>query len=682
MDGIIRSTGIPKKFRVEELDFISEGVSLTVGKEDRIKTKFGAFLSLLVYTVLILATIYYTKKFIETEDPKIQYNMIVDSTSNKINLEDSDLYFFLFIQNPKSVPVESFPTEDFFNNPTFDDYENFNPNDFTNPDTSGAGDPGITRRVLQTGTTKENYFLSTSNLDSYFTYSLQYKVAEYTSSKTGEIFEQVNIANKTLIPCKEAAWFSDKQFREVIEENSFAKEMINQYGLCFNINKGVSLFGDSMTKKSGFLNFILSVCDETAPGATNCLGQGNIFNILEKNDGIKIILGALDPSVNNTKKFNPFSWALNIENSFKIDGFLRMKANVAIKKIEAITDHGWVIENKKSLQKGALHSVNLEFSSKFRFGTQKATQADGRGEFFMTTDTNSEVFEISFGASRVVDQFTRSYDTVLDLFGNIGGSIEFVILLIVLSFHWHENYTTSTRVRKALSDHLKLPSQLSQRETSIFGLCCKKTQPIAKDALDEILEDALSIEKLAEQSISCDLLYQFILEPEIIDLAPTIAVMSKAIEIKEQEKKEEEAKAAKKENRELGGSAKESEEKVVDLKQAYQKLLNLEPKQGDRVNGAIKQKYLQVIEDYRRHFELSSVDECFQQDESRKPHPKHIEATNIQGQFMPVREENYRESTHQPANFMTEPKGNFDQAFEAQKDGEQAAFYLDKPPQF
>ncbi len=689
MDGIIRSTGIPKKFRVEELDFISEGISLTIDNEDRIKTKFGAFLSLSVYTVLILATVYYTAKFFETEDPKIQYNMIVDSTSNKINLEDSDLYFFLFIQNPKSLPVESFLTEEQFNYGGSDNFDQeFNYNDFlASIDPTPEPDGGsVRRRVLQAGAALENYFLNMTTLDQYFSYKLQYRVAEYSSTKTGEIYEQLNIANKTLIPCKDTEWFSDKKFKAVLDENTFAREMIKQYGLCFNINKEVSLFGDSMTKKSGFLNFVLSVCNNNPVGSSpNCLGSAAIFKTLEDNSGIKIILGALDPSVNNTKKTDPFTWALNIENSFNIDGFLRMKANVAIKKIEAITDYGVVIEDKKSQYKGAMHRINLEFSSKFRYGALQATKSDGRGEYYMTTDVNNEIFEISFGASRVVDQFTRSYDTILDLFGNIGGSIDFVILLILFSFHWHENYTTSTRIRKALSDHLKLPNQLSQRETSIFGLCCKKTQPIAKDALDEILDETLSVEKLAEQSISSDLLYAFILEPEIKTLAPTIAVMAKAIEIKEQEKKEEEAKKAKKENGPTGGiEEKQANQDQVDLKQAYQKLLNLEPKQGDKINAAIKEKYLDVIERYRKLFNLSSPDDCFEQDASRKPQPKHVEAASIQAEaeLMPFRETQYRDSMNQNHPITNEPMPAPFNERDLAKEGEQAPLRADKPPQF
>ena len=667
MEGIIRSTTYPRKLKVEELDFFSEGVSLTVGQEDRVKTKCGAVLTISLYTLLILSSIYYLQRFIATDDPNIQYNVVIDSNSNIINMEKSDLYFVLLIQNPYSITKVNY-NDDYYddgsdyydeNGDYYDDSE-----DFYDPDSDPDYDPNA-RRILQSSTTSINYFLSFEDLKYYFNTTVQYQAKEYKVNTTGEIFTTLTVANKTLVKCNETDWYSKDNIREAILENKFSKSTIERFGLCLKINSGTTIFGDKLTQKSALVNFVLSVCDDTSAdteAAAFCVGTTNILDQLRKTGGIDITVGAIEPAINNSLKTDMFTWSLNIDNSFKVDGILNTIAEVRIKKIQAVTDHGWLIENKKTESKAAIFNMRSEFSTKFSYGDASPTP----DQYYMLPYDDLTIFTLNFVASRTTEEFTRSYDTILDLFGNIGGSIDFLALVLVILFHWHENYTTSTVMRKKLSENLKLPSDLSQRETSVFGLCCKKTRQSTKDALDELVDDALSFENLALLNISNSVLQETMFKPEILTISPIIAFMKKAIKAKKEEDEKEKNSLRSKEDKKAAKD--QEEEEKVDLKVAYQNFMNLELDHNE-FNGKIKQSFIKTIAEYQKIFSIENAESCFEQDQSQKPNQSNIKKQEleekpdgpIQDRFNPE-----NEALFEQKQFESEAGGNH-QTFAAQE---------------
>ena len=97
MDGFIRNTSYPTKLRLDELDFISEGIQVNVAGQDRVKSKTGAIISIILYTLLLCSLYYYLRQFLKTTDPKIQFNRSIQSQSFKYNLSESKLHFFLLI---------------------------------------------------------------------------------------------------------------------------------------------------------------------------------------------------------------------------------------------------------------------------------------------------------------------------------------------------------------------------------------------------------------------------------------------------------------------------------------------------------------------------------------------------------------------------------------------------------
>ena len=119
MDSLIRNTSFPTKLRFDELDFISDGISVNVAGQDRIKSKTGAIISIILYTLLGCSIYYYLRKFLMTTEPKIQFNRSIQAQSYKYNLTETKLYFFLLIQNPEGTSTSKFQNESFFENNEF-----------------------------------------------------------------------------------------------------------------------------------------------------------------------------------------------------------------------------------------------------------------------------------------------------------------------------------------------------------------------------------------------------------------------------------------------------------------------------------------------------------------------------------------------------------------------------------
>lgn len=614
MDGIIRSTSYPKKLKLEELDYFSEGVGITVEEDDRMKSKLGSFISICIYTLLILASYYYFTKFLDTTGPKIQYNVVTDSNgANPLNLAKSGTYFFMFIENPEKKSQETYVSEDSL----YSDLGSLEDSSDAAADDSAAR---RRRRILQIPT-PQNYLLKFEELPRYFSYQLDYIVSEYKKVGSSEMVEVVKRTKLDLIKCTDTDWFKNKTLQKILKQSEFALKSLTSYGICFRLGDRVSLFGDTMTKTFGYLSLNFTECDSTK--STNC--PTDAYEKIVAAKGVKVILGALEPTLNNSEKKDPFSWALNIDNSFNLDPLLEVKVNVAIKQIEAITDMGMVIEDQKKSTRGAIGKISYEFGSKFTYGSLSS------GDDYFLSKTDSKVyFSVNIMASRTIEQFSRSYDTILDLFGNIGGSIDFLIILFTICFHWHENYTTSARMRTVIGKSLNLPAQMRQRNDSVFSMCCKKTPGPTQEALDGLVEQTLSFERMASDAVTTKLVRKYLLPKEVSSLGSTVLMMELLLEAKKEEEKQKSKDSKRsaavansghshqtKDSDGVSLAPESDDQSELTPVAAYERLINLNTQSQPHL-AAVRSQFLSIIEEYRNTFKYSSVVECLESDGSKQ----------------------------------------------------------------
>src|SRR3990167_4942408 len=265
MDGVLKFTSVPKKLDLKELDFFSEGVGLKMGGEDRVKSYLGMFTSLCLYTLLGLATFYYLQQFLDESSPKIQYNRMIKPQASSFTVNEMGAFYFFLICNPSSK---------------------------LKPATESDGvTTGERRRILQT-TKPPNLYLTRAELEKYFVVSLSQEIIQFqTNPSGGEDYQIVQAAPKTLIPCSEAEWFIQEKLHD-----------------------SVKIFGDQLSRKSSRLRFKLDFCDSTTKAS--CLPDG--FDDILKADGLNLVVGSFEPSVDNSNKTNPWSFALNVDTQVNI----------------------------------------------------------------------------------------------------------------------------------------------------------------------------------------------------------------------------------------------------------------------------------------------------------------------------------------------------------------------------
>jgi len=608
MDGIIRNTAVPRKLNPDELDFYSEGAGINVEGSERNRNWLGATISLSTYVLIVLATYYYLTKFLDETNPKIQFNVKTEPVSNRFNLEQVELYPFLLISNPAASKNLKYSEED----PTFSDETD-----------QGVDTTEGERRVLQSAGV--NTYLDFTNYGYYFNMSLDYRLIQYKQTQTGDIVESTTIGKRTLIPCSDAAWVKNPKYQDYLNKSPFALGLIKRYGICMDIGSNTIISGDGMTKESARLYFSLSLCNDTSP---LCPEPNASWNQIANAGDLGVIIGTFEPFINNEQKKDPWNYAINTDNRIPIDALVSASASVYIKKLEAQTDFGRIIEDTKTESKAAVKNIRMDFASKLNLGTEQASQ-----EYTMLISQNDNFLDISFVASRTTEVFSRSYDTVLDLFGNIGGAIDFILILFTLCFNWYENLSSTLTMRRALVRRFNLPKRYEQ-PSSVFGLCnCRrKRDKFDGETLDSMGESALNFERMAEDAAITSFTQRVGLPAEIRALLPTVLFIENKMKIMDEaeEEKREKEKAKEKGKEKDGGkavspmetaqmlgadgensgmlkSAKKPEDENT-LKSAF----NLISIPSEDQHKPIRQEMLKIINEYCKRQNISNPEDLFE----------------------------------------------------------------------
>lgn len=536
MDGVLKFTTVPKKLDLKELDFFSEGVGLKMAGEDRAKSYLGMFTTLCLYTLLGLSTYYYLTQFLDESSPKIQYNRMIKPIANSFVVNEMGAYYFFLIGNPSSKlrPASA-------------------------EDGVTGDDSGERRRRLQ-AVKPANLYLSQPELKKYFVTSLAQEIIQFQTNPTGgEDYQVVQSSAKSLIPCSQAEWFKDPKFKDALNENEFVLQLLTKYGICMQLDNNVKMFGDQLSRKSSRIRFKLDFCPSTN---TDCLADG--FSDILKASGLNMIVGSFEPSVDNSNKTNPWSYALNVDTQINIESLSTATVTVAMKSIECLTDKGVVISDVDNQTRAAIDAVKKDFTASFEFGESMndalanlptpVTPAEDQYSVQYIPNEMTYV-DVRFVASRTTEQFQRTYDTILDLFGNIGGSLDFVIIIFVILFNWCENLLTDRTLTKQIGQALQVPEKMMGNHKR-QGCCSKKnrTAPSAdehkeptkldgcNDAIADITDKSLSVENLAVQSTTYEFMVDNMMPAHLKTLIPLTVFVKKMVEQKKEEEKKKHSK--------------------------------------------------------------------------------------------------------------------------------------------
>ena len=238
------------------------------------------------------------------------------------------------------------------------------------------------------------------------------------------------------------------------------------------------------------------------------------------------------------------------------------------------------------------------------------------------------------------------------MFGNIGGSVDFMIILILICFNWIENLLVAKKVRNHMYESLNLAPMLApekpKKSCGAKFFCCRKnkgnqvsamqsTKGVnANDAVDGLAEDALNLETLAKTVIQMNYIIKHLAPQGSLELAPSIAVMEKMLEEKRESQKEEKEKQEKKakSSKELINSSKstpghspmnsmnkltkttiEVPEEEVNLEDAYRNLISSKTNTLHNFDEKIKNHYQSVVNDFCREFDIDNSSSLFKDSE-------------------------------------------------------------------
>ena len=584
MDAVLRSTTYPRKLSFKELDYLSEGKGINVAGEETSKSYVGAFASLGVYTVLTLAIIYYLNQFLDEGSPNVQFSTSIESKASTFRAGTMGTNFYFLVGNPKAKfsVVDATTTYD----PNKDSGDTSNPtsNPYDSPQpapTADGSSPAIkpfdaevpNHRNLQAAST--NSYLKFSELGIFFNATLRQEIIQFGFSGQDD-FRIVSVIKKNLIACSNAAWYKSRANQHYMQQILFLYNLVGKYGICFDVDDKTQIYGDPLSVKSSRLRFTLEYCDSTTiPG---CLDTA--LSAIKDANGIDLVVGTFEPSVNLGNKTHPWNYDLSSDNRLTIDVLAKATVTVPMKNLTVITDNGLVIEDLKNESKAAPKSLVTQYAPSFEFGkNMNDIVGGGNADMFSVTYGGRELtyFDFRLTSSRYAESYKRSYMTILDLFGNIGGTVEFVIVLFLLLFHWYENLYSQQNIREELRKKFGLPEKVLHHPTSGIK-CCRKHKPdqaipepakdtetdttgYAKIAMDEISESALNLERLAVSDTTTNLLLESLVPKAIVKLSPVIVLMKKMIEAKE----DEEQKAREKEQKKSLADRTPSENPSIEL---------------------------------------------------------------------------------------------------------------------
>lgn len=496
---------------MRELDFFSEGIGLTIEGEERAKSKTGVLMTVLIYLTMIAASAYYISKFVSTADPDIQYNIQVEDEALTFDLSRADFQFFLLIMNPEMSATS----------------------------VSASG-----KSVIKT---LDSRFLDIQTVKKYYKHFAYINTTQYYEASDSQSEQIVNVKKTpvNLISCRDATWLKEEKYATALKADPYGYDAISNYGVCVDVPPNTKVYGDSFSKTSVKLIYQLDICEGSDDG---CFPDA-LDRIQKNGERSQIVTGFLEAAIDNSQKRDPWTFGLNLENTVQLNPSMASDFRVVLKQLTAETDMGLIIEDKQQDARAAIYQVNKDFVSRLTsHGDVISIGGSTANDVYYTLMAPVPMFMMEIESSRITEAFSRSYMTILDLFGNIGGSVDFTILILLTLFCWYESRVISRKLRGVIVKHFGLPTDMKPK--TLMDICCRcrkkrlqgELRPWSEDhykakmeALDEVAAEVLSFENLSDDSIVFNLAKDVILPQELSKMAPAVAVMEKMVKEKEDE---------------------------------------------------------------------------------------------------------------------------------------------------
>ncbi len=142
------------------------------------------------------------------------------------------------------------------------------------------------------------------------------------------------------------------------------------------------------------------------------------------------------------------------------------------------------------------------------------------------------------------------------------------------------------------------------RGNSIFNMCLKRNSEEKVEALDQMVEETTSFEKLSQNLISMMLVNRYVFHPNIQRIAPTIRLMKKMIDTKETETS---LPTHNDHNQSSEESATDSD--FNSMRDVYAMIQSIP--ENSSMNIKLKKQFLTVFHSFHKHFQNESIDGIF-----------------------------------------------------------------------
>ena len=580
MDGLIRNLEIPKKARLEEFDLFSEGVGISFAGHDRSRTKVGALFSLMILGCGAYLFYYYLNGALDTTSPKIQFDVITESSALRYNITNSDFKFFLLFDDPSIQVVTQ--EADYGDISSEDEYE----------DTGDAGDASadeeerrrllqgkkdIGRRLTTSSPESGDLFLDFDNYKKYF--SIQVNYVQTASQIKGSKVTQVNKKFPIdMIPCKKASWMNDSTLMPFLNNNDFAKKTIANNGFCFNLNESHSIYGNWLSPANSAIQIGIFICDKFTSKDCDPVTSKKL-----ETEALGIYMGSFSSTVNNSNRDAPFVYDFFSHGSLHLSPQSTNHVDILYKKIRVLTDVGTIFEEKVQSEVGIIDSVSVGLKSNFIVDLNSGTLS-----YF--SPIQLAAFEIR-GSSRI-DQYSRQYDKVFDFIGNFGGAMEFIFVSATVLSLFLEELFKQRRLQAACRDQLGVAA-LAQAKAPPSSGCCKKRPPPGEEFAAEMVERSLSFEQLVKTTLLGEVLRESLVPPELMATAPYFL----SLRLAQQERREapKQAKLTVMDGATKIEQEEKAEDEELDFEKALEKLMSPEFEKQHPAFKGMKEKLLVLM---------------------------------------------------------------------------------------
>lgn len=438
MDGIVRKIELPRKARVQEFDYFSEGVGISFGGSDRGKSIPGFIFTLGILGCFAFLFQYYLSSTLDTTSPKLRFDEINDSSALNYNTTNSDFKFFLLFSDPKLKVVTA--TADLSNLPETGtgDGTTDTSGDTTTDTTGDETDPDarrlLSQRNLQTGQ-DQDAFLGFDEHKKYFTTSIKYVQTTSNMVKGKRVIKRTEFP-LNFIPCKNASWFNNEQMKPFLDKNAFAKNIIAENGFCFDMDKKLNIYGNWLSTSDSTIEIKINMCVPSS--VSPC--DSKIWYLFQGTSQFAY-LGSFSSTVDNSNKEEPFIYDYYFHDEVTLSTQMTNQVKVRYKRLEVKTDLGMLFEDVDVKSVGVIDEVAIQNINSLMFNPFEST---------VTVDTKHTLMNIEIRGTSKTSQYTRTYDKVFDFFGNIGGAMELVLLVATILYAYLDSKLTDNKVKKEI----------------------------------------------------------------------------------------------------------------------------------------------------------------------------------------------------------------------------------------